>query len=62
MSVHRTDLGAARWCKSSYSNQDGGEHVEVADNVPVRDGKAPEGPALVFGTRVWSAFIGVVQG
>lgn len=55
------DLGSVAWRKSSYSNQDGGDCVEVADNhpgaVPVRDSKNPEGPALVFPTHAWAAFI-----
>ncbi|NGO72008.1 DUF397 domain-containing protein [Streptomyces boncukensis] len=53
--------GAARWRKSSYSNDDGGDCVEVGDGfpgvVPVRDSKAPNGPALVVPADVWSAFI-----
>ncbi|MFD8361732.1 DUF397 domain-containing protein, partial [Streptomyces hygroscopicus] len=42
------DLSVAAWRKSSYSNPDGGNCVEVADNlpgiVPVRDSKNPDGP------------------
>ncbi|MGH4028160.1 DUF397 domain-containing protein [Actinomycetota bacterium Odt1-20B] len=53
--------GAARWRKSSYSNGEGGSCVEVADNVPgvvpVRDSKAPEGPALVITAPAWQAFV-----
>ncbi|ELS55673.1 DUF397 domain-containing protein [Streptomyces viridochromogenes] len=55
------DLGSVAWRKSSYSNADGGECVEVADNLPsvtpVRDSKNPEGPALVFPTRAWALFV-----
>ncbi|GAA0901935.1 MULTISPECIES: DUF397 domain-containing protein [Streptomyces violaceusniger group] len=55
------DLSTAAWCKSSYSNGDGGECVEVADNlpglVPVRDSKDPDGPALLFPTESWGVFI-----
>ncbi|MGW3563738.1 DUF397 domain-containing protein [Streptomyces sp. NPDC000941] len=55
------DLSVATWRKSSYSNNDGGNCVEVADNlpdiVPVRDSKNPEGPALIFPSRSWAAFI-----
>ncbi|OMI37301.1 DUF397 domain-containing protein [Streptomyces sparsogenes] len=55
------DLSVARWRKSSYSNNAGGECVEVADNlpglVPVRDSKDPDGPALIFPAGSWSAFI-----
>ncbi|WP_031516612.1 DUF397 domain-containing protein [Streptomyces sp. NRRL F-5123] len=59
------DLGTAQWRKSSYSNSDGGECVEVADGVtglvPVRDSKDPEGPALLFGADAWVAFVGAVK-
>ncbi|MEU0807268.1 DUF397 domain-containing protein [Streptomyces sp. NPDC005970] len=55
------DLSVAAWRKSSYSNNAGGECVEVADNlpdvVPVRDSKNPDGPALIFPSRSWAAFI-----
>ncbi|MCI3930588.1 MULTISPECIES: DUF397 domain-containing protein [unclassified Streptomyces] len=55
------DLSNARWRKSSYSNGEGGNCVEVADGrdgvVPVRDSKVPGGPALVIGGAAWEAFI-----
>jgi hypothetical protein len=55
------DLSTAAWRKSSYSNQDGGVCVEVADNfpgvVPVRDSKDPAGPVLVFPAGSWAAFV-----
>ncbi|WP_413100415.1 DUF397 domain-containing protein [Streptomyces sp. Inha503] len=55
------DLRVAAWRKSSYSNNAGGECVEVADNfpgiIPVRDSKDPDGPALIFSNDSWSAFI-----
>jgi hypothetical protein len=55
------ELSAAAWRKSSYSNQDGGECVEVADNfpglTPVRDSKDPDGPALVFASGAWLSFV-----
>ncbi|MFJ6657977.1 DUF397 domain-containing protein [Streptomyces sp. NPDC091377] len=59
--VRPVDLTAATWRKSSYSNGDGGECLEVADIlsahlVPVRDSKNPSGPALVFGAVAWGAF------
>ncbi|MFD3623165.1 DUF397 domain-containing protein [Streptomyces sp. NPDC058698] len=50
------------WRKSSYSNQEGGDCVEMAGGfpgaVPVRDSKAPHGPALCFDASSWAAFIG----
>ncbi len=61
MRATRPDLTTAAWRKSSYSNQDGGECVEVADGfpgaVPVRDSKNAEGPALVVPAAAWRAFV-----
>lgn len=58
------DLSNTCWRRSSYSNGEGGECVEVADGipaaVPVRDSKDPDGPALVFGTAAWEHFIGTL--
>jgi len=55
------ELHSARWRKSSYSNADGGDCVEVADGlpgiVPVRDSKVQEGPVLVVSAGAWAAFI-----
>jgi hypothetical protein len=49
------------WRKSSYSGGNEGDCLEVLDNqsygLPVRDSKAPHGPALIFGRTAWSAFI-----
>jgi hypothetical protein len=49
------------WRKSSYSNGDGGECIEVADGfpgvTPVRDSKDPHGPALVFTAAAWAGFV-----
>ncbi|MEU1277260.1 DUF397 domain-containing protein [Streptomyces sp. NPDC005805] len=51
----------ASWRKSSYSNQAGGNCVEVADgipgHVPVRDSKNPHGPALTFADTAWADFV-----
>ncbi|MEU8787039.1 DUF397 domain-containing protein [Streptomyces sp. NPDC048637] len=55
----------SRWRKSSYSNGQGAECIEVADGlhgaVPVRDSKNPHGPALVFPTAGWSSFLTAVK-
>ncbi|MER6422114.1 DUF397 domain-containing protein [Streptomyces sp. NPDC001137] len=55
------DLRSACWRKSSYSNAEGGECVEVADNflgvIPVRDSKVPDGPVLLVSPAAWTAFI-----
>ncbi len=58
----RPDLSVAAWRRSSYSNQEGGDCVEVADGfpgaVPVRDSKVPHGPALCFEAASWATFLG----
>lgn len=55
------DLRNARWRKSSYSGNTGGECVEVAEGcagaVPVRDSKNPAGPVLVVRADAWQAFV-----
>ncbi|PZT72303.1 MULTISPECIES: DUF397 domain-containing protein [unclassified Streptomyces] len=55
----------ADWRKSSYSNADGGDCLEVADGhpglVPVRDSKRPDGPALVVNAAAWTPFIEAVK-
>ncbi|MFD8105193.1 DUF397 domain-containing protein [Streptomyces microflavus] len=61
------DLTAAAWHSSSYSNQEGGDCVQVADGfpglVPVRDSKVPHGSTLALSTSAWTAFVhGVVTG
>ncbi|MEU0917134.1 MULTISPECIES: DUF397 domain-containing protein [Streptomyces] len=60
------DLNAATWRRSSYSNQDGGQCLEVADDfapvVPVRDSKNPHGPVLTFAAAGWSSFVAAVNG
>ncbi|MFC7977012.1 DUF397 domain-containing protein [Streptomyces cinereoruber] len=60
------DLNNIMWRKSSYSNTDGGNCLEVADRlplVPVRDSKVPDGPVLVFGGDAWASFVdGVKRG
>ncbi|MEE1940969.1 DUF397 domain-containing protein [Streptomyces sp. TRM 70361] len=59
------DLSTADWRKSSYSNSDGGECVEVCDDfavvVPVRDSRTPQGPVLVFPAEGWSSFVSAVK-
>ncbi|MFJ9569392.1 DUF397 domain-containing protein [Streptomyces bacillaris] len=65
MPSRRANLTSATWRKSSYSNSDGGDCVEVSDDfpgaIPVRDSKQPEGPALVFGAPAWAAFVNDVR-
>ncbi|GIG88678.1 DUF397 domain-containing protein [Plantactinospora endophytica] len=58
------DLTGARWRKSTRSGSNGGECIEVADNltgiVAVRDSKEPAGPVLTFTPYAWSAFVSEV--
>ncbi|MEV4844086.1 DUF397 domain-containing protein [Micromonospora matsumotoense] len=55
------DLSDARWRKSTRSNGQGGNCVEVADNlsgvVVVRDSKDPGGPVLAFAPDAWQEFV-----
>lgn len=59
------DLTNADWRKSSFSGGNGGNCVEVARNLPgivaVRDSKDREGPALVFTSAGWLAFLDGVR-
>ncbi|UKY51055.1 DUF397 domain-containing protein [Streptomyces inhibens] len=60
----RIDLDSAHWRKSSYSNAEGADCIEVADDfpglVPVRDSKDPDGAALLFPAGAWNSFITAV--
>ncbi|MFJ5559582.1 DUF397 domain-containing protein [Streptomyces sp. NPDC093250] len=53
------------WRKSSYSNDQGGSCLEVLDDhptgIPVRDSKAPQGPALIFPSVGWTSFVTAVK-
>lgn len=57
----RPDLSTAQWRRSSYSNSDGGNCVEVADGhldvIPVRDSKTPTGPVLLLTPAAWGDFV-----
>nr|WP_239144394.1 DUF397 domain-containing protein [Streptomyces sp. SID14515] len=58
-------MNAATWRKSSYSNQGGGQCLEVADGytavVPLGDSKNPSGPVLTFAAGSWSSFVSAVR-
>ncbi|WP_306324021.1 MULTISPECIES: DUF397 domain-containing protein [unclassified Streptomyces] len=52
------------WFKSTYSDQGGGDCVEVAglsDQIGIRDSKDKCGPALVVPAAAWSSFVGRVR-
>ncbi|MEV6943983.1 DUF397 domain-containing protein [Streptomyces sp. NPDC051172] len=57
------DLTGARWRKSSYSGDTGGDCVEVADLAPhtaliaVRDSKNPPAGVLTLSPAAFSAFL-----
>ncbi|MFY1700343.1 DUF397 domain-containing protein [Micromonospora sp. WMMA1923] len=60
------DLTGARWRTSTRSSGNGGNCVEVADNLPdlvaVRDSKDPTGPALTFSPATWHTFLTHLKG
>lgn len=57
------DLSRAKWLKSSYSNQNGGNCVEFTPEfsalnvVPIRDSKDQNGPVLAFSSAAWQEFV-----
>ncbi|MFI6799213.1 DUF397 domain-containing protein [Streptosporangium canum] len=71
------DLSRAEWRKSSFSGNNGGDCVEVAELkdvtdgpghkaehaelIAVRDSKDPEGPKLFFTLAEWDAFVNGVK-
>ncbi|RKT81907.1 protein of unknown function [Saccharopolyspora antimicrobica] len=58
------ELSTATWLKSSYSQGNGGQCVEVAVQptvVGVRDSKDPDGPVLVFNPSAFAQFLGTLR-
>ncbi|MFD8527582.1 DUF397 domain-containing protein [Streptosporangium canum] len=71
------DLSRAEWRKSSFSGNNGGDCVEVAELkdvtggpghkvehtelIAVRDSKDPDGPKLFFTPAEWDAFVNGVK-
>jgi Domain of unknown function (DUF397) len=59
------NIEQAVWRKASRSGGNGGDCVEVADNlgpvVAVRDSKNPTGPVLVFDRGTWREFVANVH-
>ncbi|WP_314613505.1 DUF397 domain-containing protein [Streptomyces stackebrandtii] len=56
----RTPGAGLIWVKSSYSSEEGGECVEVAEcpgSVHVRDSKDTNRPGLVVDASAWTAFV-----
>ncbi|WP_283133356.1 DUF397 domain-containing protein [Rhizohabitans arisaemae] len=59
-----SDNPGTQWRRSSRSNTQGNQCVEVivgSTVVAVRDSKDPDGPRLVFTPREWEAFVGGVK-
>jgi hypothetical protein len=58
-------LTGARWRTSTRSSGNGGNCVEVADNLPgvvaVRDNKNRDGGTLTFTPGAWRAFVAAVK-
>lgn len=55
-----SDKPVVSWRKSSYSNGDGGDCVEVAQpdaGLFVRDSKRRQGPVVRVGPAAWEAFV-----
>jgi hypothetical protein len=55
------DVTGAQWRKSTKSGNNGGDCVEIADNLPgvvlVRDSKDRDGGMLAFGPAQWRGFV-----
>ncbi|MGW2420173.1 DUF397 domain-containing protein [Streptomyces sp. NPDC001709] len=51
----------SKWRKSSYSSDQGGQCVEVAElpeaTIAIRDSKTPAGPILTIDPAVFTAFV-----
>jgi hypothetical protein len=59
------EIIGARWRTSSRSSGNGGNCVEIADNVPgivlVRDSKDRGGGTLAFAPVAWRGFVDLVR-
>jgi Domain of unknown function (DUF397) len=55
-------LAGATWLKGRHSGPTGGNCMEVAflagGDVAVRNSRHPDGPALIFTSAEWAAFLG----
>jgi len=62
MTLHdrRPEHTGPTWRRSSYSNTQGNQCVEVAvigDRIALRDSKDPNGPVLTFSKAEWRQFV-----
>ncbi|MGW2623010.1 DUF397 domain-containing protein [Micromonospora taraxaci] len=59
------DMTEALWRTATRSSNNGGDCVEVADNLPgrvlVRDSKDRDGGTLAFASAAWSSFVDGVR-
>ncbi|PWR06284.1 DUF397 domain-containing protein [Micromonospora acroterricola] len=59
------DVTGAQWRKSTKSGNNGGDCVEVADNIPgvvlVRDTKDRDGGTLTFSSAQWQGFVNLAK-
>ncbi|MEU0549722.1 DUF397 domain-containing protein [Micromonospora sp. NPDC005979] len=59
------DMTGARWRTSTRSGGNGGNCVEVADNLPgvvlVRDSKDRDGATLTFRPDAWRGFVAMAR-
>ena len=59
-------ISVRRWIKSSFSGPTGGNCVEVAfladGQIAVRNSRDADGPALVFTSAEWDAFLRGARG
>jgi hypothetical protein len=59
------DVTGANWRTSTRSGTNGGNCIEVADNLPgrvlVRDTKDRNGATLTFTPASWQAFVGLAK-
>jgi hypothetical protein len=62
--VHASFLDAATWRKSSYSSPSGNcvEAAQLTGGVALRNSRFPDGPALIFASAMWDAFLRGVKG
>ncbi len=56
--VQASLLGDAAWRKSSYCV----EAATLTSAIALRDSRFPDGPALVFASAAWDAFLRGVKG
>jgi Domain of unknown function (DUF397) len=65
MTLQHAGLSRAVWRKSSHSGGNGGQCVEVAQDLPaivaVRDSKDPDGARLILTLGAWTAFVDRVK-